>query len=463
MPIEILMSPGTGGGTVAAWGDISGKPANVVALAGLTSAANKLGFFNGVGTMAVQDFPADSQALLASANYAAMRTAMGVQDTLVSGTNIKTINGSSILGAGNLVVSGGGGLSDGDYGSVTVSGGGTVITIDAGVVTSTMMGGDVTSAGKALLTAANVAAQQTALSLVPGTNVQAYDAELAAIAGLTSAANKLPYFSGSGTAALTDFSAFGRTLVDDADNTAARVTLGLVIGTDVQAYSAKLAAVAGLTWAANKAVVLTGTSTLSTVDFSTFVQGILGSADQSAFRTAIGISAISVSASTLYGRGSAGGSGALESITLGSGLGMSGTTISVDSATRTKGWEFQAFFDASFVAQDITSTGNGLGGIFVAPPSMNGKNVVSFTVQVINAGTTGTCDFQLRRVRAGTPADVCSTPPKIDSTETSSLTGTVAVIDGANDDIATGDIFYLDIDALSTTKPKGLIGMVEVQ
>lgn len=32
----------------------------------------------------------------------------GKQDTLVSGTNIKTINGTSILGAGNMVISGGG-------------------------------------------------------------------------------------------------------------------------------------------------------------------------------------------------------------------------------------------------------------------------------------------------------------------------------------------------------------------
>ncbi len=147
-------------------------------------------------------------------------------------------------------------------------------TIDLSTVTSS---GDlaVADGGTGSSTASGA---RTNLGVVIGTDVQAYDAELAAIAGLTSAADKGIQFTGSGTASTYDLTVAGKALLDDADASAQRTTLGL--GTT---------ATLNVGTSANNVVQLDGTGKLPAVDGSQLTNINYTETDPSALALAIAI------------------------------------------------------------------------------------------------------------------------------------------------------------------------------
>lgn len=240
-----------------------GNP-QLAALAGLASAANTLPYFTGPGTAALTGLTAYARSLLDDIDAAAARATLSL---------------------------------------------GTAATLDAGTAPGNLVQLD----GSGALPAVS-AANLTNLPPNYTTNPQ-----LAALAGLASAANMLPYFTGSGTAALTGLTAFARTLLDDIDAAAARGTLelgtaailnaGTAAGSVVQldgsgalpavsgtnltnlpgnyTTNPQLAAIAALASAANKLPYFTGSGTAALADITAFARTLLDDIDAAAARATL--------------------------------------------------------------------------------------------------------------------------------------------------------------------------------
>jgi len=151
-----------------------------------------------------------------------------------------------------------------DYLSIT----GQAITLNQIDLTTDVTGDlPIAEGGTAASTAADA---RTNLGLAIGSDVQAHGDILDDLSGLTQATDKLPYFDSATTAATTDLSSFGRTLIDDADAATARTTLGVdAAGTDNSTDVTLVTTTADYLSIAGQAI------TLGQIDLATDVTGSL--------------------------------------------------------------------------------------------------------------------------------------------------------------------------------------------
>ncbi len=97
---------------------------------------------------------------------------------------------------------------------------------------------------------------------------------------------------------------------------------------------------------------------------------------------------------------------------------------------------------------DAVATGDGA-AFFMVPAIMNGLNLIAVKAGHAVTGA-GALNVQVRRRRSGSSVDMLSTALTVDTTEEDSSTAaTAAVINTSNDDLATNDKIFIDVDGAS--------------
>ncbi|WP_445446573.1 hypothetical protein [Citrobacter freundii] len=258
---------------------------------------------------------------LLAANNAQTVLAAGISSTATSltvSTGTGTLFPSPVAGTSFFKLT----IIDAATGSLTEI---VHVTARAGDVFTIQRGqeGTVPRAWSANDIAANMMTAGT-LSYILG-NFQPLDPTLTALAALVGVANKLPYFNGDDTAALTDLTQVGRDIIGkntiadiltylglsnviyggfDGDDIArpymwysttgqsVYLTTNVFLSSELdkkQPLDATLTALAGLTNGANKLPYFTGADQMATADLSAFIRTMLGKADAAAVLAYLGI------------------------------------------------------------------------------------------------------------------------------------------------------------------------------
>ncbi len=264
---------GAGGGGSSAYASLTGIPAAIDALDGLTPAADQLPYFSGTNTAALTTITSAARSLLDDTTTSAMLTTLGAAPasdlTTLSGTvtalsalveNLAWKESARVGSTANVTISSPGATIDG----ISMVSGDRVLLKDQtapaenGIYVWNGASSAMTRANDANFTVeleqaiiaveegtnAGTVFRQTAVNFTLGvgsvtwtafgsggtvaySSLSSIPAAIDAIDGLTPAADRLAYYTSSSAAALATFTSFARTLLDDADAATMRTTLGL--------------------------------------------------------------------------------------------------------------------------------------------------------------------------------------------------------------------------------------------
>lgn len=370
-------------------------------IAGLTTAADEMIYTTGSNAYAVTPLTAFARTILDDANGAAVLSTIGALP-LTGGTMTGELTLSSSTPSTSLTAASKG------YVDAAIGGAGPYLTV-----------------ANNLSDLNNPTTARSNLGVAIGTNVQAFDATLQSLSSLGTAANKYAYTTALDTWAEGDITAFGRSLIDDADDSTARATLGLgtaatradafflqtannlsdvvaatarvnldlEIGVDVQAYNATLQSLSSLGTAADRIVYTTGVNTWAETALTSTARNLLDDTSTAAMLTTLGALPLAGGAMT----------GALTSnsaISTTSSLGAATLSLSATSNQIVLGTTNTTTISAIAPAASRTYT--------IQDPLASANFVMSEGIQTINGAKTfgGVVTFNSTIAGAGSNVDL---------------------------------------------------------
>lgn len=329
------------------------------------------------------------------------------------------------------------------FGTVTINGSGLTL---AGTT-------NISSFGSTFVNLANAAAARTNLGLVIGTDVQAWDNDLDDLAALAHSGSAMIVSNGTDWLARTPAQV--------------RTDLGLVIGTNVQAWDNDLDDLAALSHSGSAMIVSNGTDWLARTpaQVRTDLGLVIGTNVQAWDNDLDDLAALTHSGSAFIVSNGTDWLSRTQSQAI-NDLGGTATAAQINTGTNATSFIVPDAFAASnfgvrVVGIQVTGTatamslGDGV-AIFRIPSVMNGMNLTGVAAQVYTAGTTNVAQIQIRNKTDA--VDMLSTKLFIDSAEVDSSTAATAyVINTDADDVATGDLIAVDIDAVHGSAASGLV------